>query len=89
MTPPDRAPRYQWFLVGLAIAVVMGLIGWAFISTSALGSMTGGSWALTLMIAGGAVGAGALTGVLMWLAFYSARKGFDDRMTVERKDRPE
>lgn len=30
-------------------------------------------------VAGGLLTVGALTGVLMWLAFYSANHGYDDR----------
>ena len=69
----------------LAIAVTIGLVllfgffGWAFYASNQLGvSWTGGSWVLTLVIVGGVLVTGALTGALMWLAFYSSRKGYDE-----------
>ncbi|HEY2359450.1 MAG TPA: hypothetical protein VGH86_18530 [Phenylobacterium sp.] len=69
----------------LLIATFFGLAGfaafvvWAILATS----HTGGGWASLLPIwpyvLGGVIATGALTGVLMWLAFYSANKGYDDR----------
>jgi hypothetical protein len=47
---------------------------------------TGGSRAIAVALVAGAVGVGALTGVLMWLAFYSARKGYDDPPTFDEPD---
>ena len=69
---------------GLAIASAAGLIalfgffGWAFYATRDFGSWTGGSLVVALMIALGVIFTGGLTGALMWLAFYSSRKGYDD-----------
>lgn len=70
---------------GLLIVTFLGLTGfaafvvWAFMSTSS----TGGGWQSLLPIwpyvLGGVIATGALTGGLMWLAFYSSRKGYDDR----------
>jgi cation transporter-like permease len=55
-----------------------GLIGWSFYAARRLPGGWGGTpWIWGAMI-GGAIVVGLLTAVLMWLAFYSARKGYDD-----------
>jgi hypothetical protein len=69
---------------GLLIVTLLGLSGfaafvvWAFLATS----HTGGGWGSLLRIwpyvLGGVIATGALTGLLMWLAFYSANHGYDD-----------
>jgi hypothetical protein len=69
----------------LLIVTFLGLAGfaafvvWAFLATS----HTGGGWGSLLKIwpyvLGGVIATGGLTGVLMWLAFYSSRRGYDDR----------
>jgi hypothetical protein len=74
---------------GLLIATFLGLCGfaafvvWAFLATA----RTGGGWASLLRIwpyvLGGVVATGGLTGVLMWLAFYSANRGYDDRINSD------
>jgi hypothetical protein len=38
-----------------------------------------------VMIVAGVLGTGLLTGVLMWLAFYSSRKGYDESPKFEPK----
>ena len=75
-----------WLVIGLALAVVFGFFGWAVFATRGFGSLTGGSRALAWLIGVGVVGTGALAGVLMWLAFYSDRKGFDDPPTYDQHD---
>jgi hypothetical protein len=62
----------------LAVALIGGFFAWGLYVMRDSGSWTGGSWVLTALIAGGVVATGALGGGLMWLAFYSARKGYDD-----------
>ncbi len=75
----------------LFILTFLGLAGftaftvWAFFATAKMG----GGWNKSLMpiwpyVVGGVVATGALAGVLMWLAFYSANHGYDDR--VENED---
>ena len=63
----------------LGLVVFAGFAGWAFYATSKLD----GGWASLApvwpFVAGGLLMVGALTGVLMWLAFYSANHGYDDR----------
>jgi hypothetical protein len=69
------------------IAFVLAFLGfagfaafavWAFLESSHLQ----GGWEslepIWPYVAGGLVGVGLLTGVLMWLAFYSANHGYDD-----------
>src|SRR5262245_37896732 len=64
----------------LVLAVLAGLGAWA---VSAAEGLSGG-WASLLPIlpyvVAGAFFVGLLTGGLMWLAFYSARHGYDDRV---------
>jgi cation transporter-like permease len=62
--------------VGLLAVVVFGV--WAVIATQSMGSWTGGSLAILWSIIAAAVFTGGLTGALMWLAFYSSRKGYDE-----------
>ncbi|HEY8571928.1 hypothetical protein [Phenylobacterium sp.] len=69
--------RYVLILL-LSIAAVGAFLAWGFYATRTSGSITGGSWVLAAIIVGGVVVTGALAGGLMWLAFYSARKGYDD-----------
>jgi cation transporter-like permease len=75
-----------WLVIGLAVVVLGGFFGWALFATRGFGSMTGGSRALAVLITLGVVGTGALAGVLMWLAFYSDRKGYDDPPTFEEHE---
>lgn len=62
--------------VGLLAVVVFGV--WAVIATQSMGSWTGGSLVILWSIIAAAVFTGGLTGALMWLAFYSSRKGYDE-----------
>jgi hypothetical protein len=62
----------------IALAVIFAFFGWAFYATRDLGSWTGGSGAIAIMIILGVLGTGGLTAGLMWLAFYSSRKGYDE-----------
>lgn len=73
-------------VLGLSFVGLAGFAlfaGWAFFA----GSHIGGGWR-TLgpvwpYVAGGAAVVAALTGFLMWLAFYSANHGYDDRIDPE------
>lgn len=62
--------------VGLLAVVVFGV--WAVVATQSMGSWTGGSTVILWSIIAAAIFTGGLTGVLMWLAFYSSRKGYDE-----------
>jgi cation transporter-like permease len=71
----------RWWIVSLAVAALVAVVGfgaWAILATQSIGSWTGGSWVILAMIVAAAVFTGGLTGVLMWLAFYSDRKGYDE-----------
>ncbi len=73
-------------IAGLAIVAAFG--GWTYYA----GSSMGGGWSslgpILLYVVGGMVMVGALTGVLMWLAFHSSRRGYDEPYDVNRPDRP-
>ena len=76
-------------VIGLALvgfAAFAGFTGWATFE----GSKIGGGWRslgpIWPYVAGGAAVVGLLAGFLMWLAFYSANHGYDDRFGPE--DRP-
>jgi H+/Cl- antiporter ClcA len=70
-------------LTFLVLAAFAGYASWAVVHTAQLG----GGWRDLLPIwpyvAGGAVGVALLTGLLMWLAFHSANRGYDDRSRSE------
>jgi hypothetical protein len=70
-------------LTFLALAVFAVFAGWAFFA----GSRVGGGWRslgpIWPYVAGGCVIVAALAGVLVWLAFYSANHGYDDRIDSE------
>lgn len=69
-------------LAGLAGVAAFG--GWTFYA----GSNIGGGWSslgpVMLYVVGGLLVVGALAGVLMWLAFYSSRKGYDEPYDVTK-----
>jgi len=67
-------------LTFVALAAFAVFAGWAFFASSQLGGgwrSLGPIWPYVL---GGCVVVAALAGFLMWLAFYSASHGFDDRI---------
>jgi hypothetical protein len=80
--------RLGWLATGAAIVAVFGFLIWALFATGTFGAISGASRALTVLIAAGVIGTGALAGVLMWLAFYSDRKGFDDPPIIEEHQPP-
>lgn len=76
-------------LILCGLGLVLGYFGWALYSTESVTSWTGGSSTLMAMIIGGVLLTGALTGALMWLAFYSDRKGFDEPLHYEQEQPPQ
>ncbi len=64
-------------LMGGGLALLFAFMGWSFYSTRSIG-FGSGTGAIVVMIVAGALGVGLLTGVLMWLAFYSSREGYDE-----------
>jgi hypothetical protein len=78
-----RAGFLTMIFLGLAAFAVFA--GWAFFAASRLDGGWGSLGPIWPFVAGGVVMVGALTGGLMWLAFYSANNGYDDR--IEPDDR--
>lgn len=71
-------------LIVIGLGVVFGFMGWALWSIGGFRGVTGGSGTMALIIAGGAIFTALLAGGLMWLAFWSSKKGYDE--TVRFKD---
>lgn len=73
----------------LGLVVLAVFTGWIFYA----GSRIGGGWdVLTpalLYLAGGLLTVGALAASLMWLAFYSSRRGYDEPYDVNHPPRGE
>lgn len=73
--------RTTVLLLGLMLVVIFGFMAWAFVASGEHGgaffAMSGHGWvalAVALVLTAG------LGGGLMWLAFYSDRKGFDEHV---------
>jgi hypothetical protein len=77
-----------WLATGVAIAAVFAFLLWALVATGTLKAISGSSTGILVVIAAGVLGTGALAGLLMWLAFYSDRKGFDDPPNIEEHQPP-
>jgi hypothetical protein len=73
-------------LIVLGLGVVLAAMGWALYASRSLGSWTGGSPVILIMMVAGTLLTGALTGGLMWLAFYSERKGYDEPFRLDSDD---
>lgn len=73
-------------LLLLGLAVVFGFMGWALWKMGGLEGITGGSMTLALVIGGGVLATAALAGGLMWLAFWSSKKGFDETVEFETRE---
>jgi hypothetical protein len=68
----------------LVLALVAGFFGWALHAAEPMGSGWEGLAGVWLYVLGGLVAVGALTGGLMWLAFYSSRHGYDEPFDVNK-----
>ena len=64
--------------VVLIVAVAAGLVGFGAWASGVLPGSFGGTPWIWLAMVGGAIVVAALTGGLLWLAFYSSRAGYDD-----------
>ena len=80
--------RPVWVITVAGLAIVAGFMAWVVSRSAELGgSWTGGSPHIVAAMAIGVLGAGGLAAGLMWLAFFSARRGYDDRVeTWDRED---
>jgi hypothetical protein len=77
------AVRNPGLVVGLgfiALAAFAVLAGWAFFEGSKLGDGWRSLGPIWPYVVGGVIVVGGLAGFLMWLAFYSAKHGYDDRI---------
>ena len=70
--------------VAVILAVGASLIGFGAWASSRLEGGFGGTVWIWVAMIGGALTVAALTGGLMWLAFFSARAGFDDAVAEQR-----
>jgi hypothetical protein len=70
-------------LTFLGLAGFSVLAGWAFFSGSRLHDGLRTLGAVWPYLAGGALVTGAFAALFMWLAFYSANYGYDDRVDLE------
>ncbi len=74
-----------YLLIVISLALVAGFFAWAFQVSGGIG----GGWEDSLKpiwryVAGGLAVVAALTGGLMWLAFYSSRRGYDEPYDVNK-----
>ena len=65
-------------LLFLALLALFAFMGWTLWSTGVVTELSSGSTAITITIVAGVLVTGLLTGVLMRLAFYSSKKGYDE-----------
>ena len=75
-----------WLTVA-GLAVVLGFMAFVVRASSELGLPWSGRSPHILIAMGlGVVGSGALAAGLMWLAFFSARRGYDERADYRDDD---
>ena len=73
-------------LIAVGLTAIFGFMGWSLLRMGGLQGITGGSTSLTIMVALGVLGTALLAGVLMRLAFWSSRKGYDETVRFEQKE---
>jgi hypothetical protein len=77
-----------WIAAFVGLALFGAFIGWAFYASEALG----GGWEslrpILPFVIFGMLLVGGLTGVLMWLAFYSSRHGYDEPFEFDDDGNP-
>jgi hypothetical protein len=66
-------------LLFVAIGAVAAYVGWAFYAGSRIGLGWGGLRPALPYLLAGAVTVECVIGAFVWLAFYSERRGYDDR----------
>jgi len=80
--------RRHALLLGLTFLGLGGFAvfaGWAFFAMSKVGGGWRSLGPIWPYVAGGAVMVAVVAGVLMWLAFYSARHGYDEPHQTDRE----
>ena len=65
-------------LVFLPVAAIGVFLGWVAFAMRDVGTWDGGSVAMWIAIILGLLTTGGLGAGLMWLAFFSSRRGYDD-----------
>ncbi|HEY5107457.1 MAG TPA: hypothetical protein VII73_11920 [Caulobacteraceae bacterium] len=73
--------------IGAGLAILFGFMGWSFYTTGSMRLAGASSTTSLVMIVAGVLGTGVLAAVLMGLAFYSSRKGYDEAPKFDT-DRP-
>lgn len=63
--------------IGAGLALLFGFMGWALCTTGSM-DLAGASTTSLAVIVAGVLATGLLAGVLIALAFYSSRKGYDE-----------
>ena len=78
--------RRLWTLIALlaALAAIAALGGWTLYASSRLGYGWEGLGQVLVFVVAGLVAVGGLAGGLMWLAFYSARHGYDEPYDINK-----
>jgi uncharacterized RDD family membrane protein YckC len=76
-------------LVSLGMLALAVFLAWAIYMVGRGGGGWGGLGPVWPYVAGAAVVTGALTAVFMWLAFYSSKRGYDDRVADAAGELPE
>jgi hypothetical protein len=71
-------PWIALLIIALTVVFLAGYGAYALHVTRAAGSWTGGSPHILAAMAIALVGTCALAGGLMWLAFFSSRRGYDE-----------
>jgi hypothetical protein len=81
---PMRKRTSLWLLVA-CYAALAAFAAWAFYR----GSGTGDGWTSLLQawpyLLAGVLTVAAVTGLFVWLAFYSERRGYDERTGLRRR----
>ena len=78
--------RRHAIVLGLSFVALAGFAlfaGWAFFATKNMGTGWRDLAPIWPYVAGGVAATAILAGFLMWLAFYSANHGYDDRIDTD------
>ena len=67
-----------WIVTAVGLALFAGFVVWSVYALNTFGGGWRGLRPILPMIVIGLIVVGGLTGVLMWLAFYSSRHGYDE-----------